>query len=272
MIRRASVITDCFCANAALRQSLAWSTLAKTDQPTITPIHGDVDGSGMLVDALVETRGEKWVVFCQSAPRDRSKGDGSNGAKFGYFWKDQTLVLASLDGFMLSLSSRVGLMTSEMAIYSLDIPEVLGFAVAERLLSGEASASICRSQFRSLKFAPRAVRWILDGVKIPSSPFPFSQIPEFGIRVWFVDNFGNCKTSLRVSDVEFREGKILHTSLGDFPCFRDLRSVPAGQHAAIVGSSGLEGDEFIELVVQGVGSGSAAKRFGLSVGAIFELK
>lgn len=273
MVRRAYVITDCCDANAILRQAAAWPLLAKTDQPTTVQINGAIEGSGMLVDALVEVRGSKAVIFCQSAPRDFSCVTGGNGTNFGYFWHQKTLVLVSLGGPMLSQVIATGLLPKDAEVWQLSIPEVLAEAVRQKKLEAAEAEVIRRTQFRSLKFAPRVAGWIIEGVAIPKSRFDLSSVSKLGNRVWWVDNFGNCKTSVRLSDVpRFAEGVVVEVSFGkpvvhELVCYHDLRSVPVGQAALVVGSSGLEGDEFLELVVQGVHSGSAAKEFGLVVGS-----
>lgn len=270
--RHVVVITDCQCANAALRQSMAWVNFAGTDQPNNPfAITGDIDGAGMLVDALVESRGLPWVIFCQSAPRDYESQKKRNGSPFGYFWYRETLVIASLDGYMLSLAKRLGFITSAADVREMNIAEVLASRVTEGELTENEASMILRSQFRSLKFAPRAAGWILAGAKIPTRRLDFCRIPDFGNRVWWIDNFGNCKTSIRRSDVGYKEQNTLRTTIGELPCIYDLRSVPEGQQAATIGSSGPEGDEFIEFVVQGKNCGSAAKRFGLKVGSEFKV-
>lgn len=277
MVRRAYVITDCADDDAIIRQTAAWPVHANTDQPTVVSISNDLEGSGMLVDFLVEVRGSKSVVFCQSAPRDESVKNGGNGTKFGYFWHQRTLVIVSLDGYMLSQVINTGLLSQENSVWQMDIPEVLEWAIANKGLTEETASVIRRSQFRSLKFAPRAAGWIIGSAEFPKSRFDLSRVPAIGKRIWLVDNFGNCKTSLRISDVpQFAEGKVLEVSFGkpvyhELACYHDLRSVPSGQAAITVGSSGLEGDEFLEIVVQGVNSGSAAKEFGLSVGTIINI-
>lgn len=272
MSRHAVLITDCHCANAALRQDMAWVNFAGTDnpgQPRI--ITGDIDGSGMLVDALVESRGLRWIILCQSSPRDKEAKRKRNGSPFGYFWYKQTLAIVSLDGHMLSLPKQLGFITDLTDVRKIDIPK----ALASRVKSGELTKNIAnvikRSQFRSLKFAPRAAGWLCGHEYVPFTSFSLSEIPDFGTRVWWVDNFGNCKTSVRVSEVSYEEGRTLRTNIGSFACISDLGDVPEGQPAAVVGSSGLEDDEFIELVVQGVGSGGAAKRYGLEVGSEFQV-
>ena len=278
MVRRAIVITDCSDENARLRQALAWPLFAKTDQPTVVSINNDLEGSGQLVDALVEARGSKVVVFCQSAPRDSSATDGNNGTKFGYFWLKQTLVIVSLDGYMLSQVISTGLLKPETDVWQFSIPEVLAYIVGQKLLEQHEADVIVRTQFRSLKFAPRAAGWILQNIELPKTRFDLGRVLEISQRIWLVDNFGNCKTSLRLSNLPlFAEGRILEVSFGktvrhELTCYRDLRSVPQGQAALTVGSSGLEGDEFLELVVQGVHSGSAAQEFGLAVGSTINIK
>ena len=80
----------------------------------------------------------------------------------------------------------------------------------------------------------------------------------------YKDCFGNCKTSLLPKDVGFAEGKALETKFGSLPCIRRLADVPDNEAAIIIGSSGCGDKRLLELVIQG---DSAAKRFGISIGA-----
>lgn len=272
MTRKSVVITDCHCANAVLRQFMVWQNFAGTAPPAVISITGDIDGAGMLVDALVEARREPWVIFCQSSPRDTSSADSDNGSPFAYFWYENTLVIASVAGRMLSLAKELGFIDRGSSVQVMDVSEVVDHMVYElKMFDGVEGRQIKHSQFRSLKFAPQAVGWILGNIKFPTTELPLAKIPDFGKRIWWIDNFGNCKTSLRDNHVHWFEGRILRTSLGDFPCIKELRAVPEGESAAVMGSSGIEGQEFIELVVQGVRSGSAAKKYELRIGSEFEV-
>jgi S-adenosylmethionine hydrolase len=83
------------------------------------------------------------------------------------------------------------------------------------------------------------------------------------LAVWYIDNFGNCKTTAWAEDIKHKAGTILKTQWGKFMCYDRLKDVPNGESGVIVGSSGYREHRFIEIVVQGK---SAAAELGIKIG------
>jgi S-adenosylmethionine hydrolase len=119
--------------------------------------------------------------------------------------------------------------------------------------------------FRSFEFIPRAAKWLTDGLQLPYKPYAISNTPDAPASIWFVDNFGNCKTTLRAEDVAFETGKQITTTVGPLTCYNRLKDVPDHQPALIIGSSGYNEDRFLELVIQGK---NAAKQYNLTSGSL----
>ncbi len=110
---------------------------------------------------------------------------------------------------------------------------------------------------------PRLAKWLIDGEDIPYKDYPISNVIKVPKAVWYVDNFGNCKTTILPTDINHKDGRIIKTTVGDIICYDHLKDVPNGESGLIIGSSGLGDKRFIELVVQGV---SAAAYFNLKSG------
>jgi len=134
---------------------------------------------------------------------------------------------------------------------------------------------IADSQFRSYDFLPRI------GVYMAQNPtwrpnrrvvtkLPIEKIPDAPRTIWWIDNFGNFKTTLLLEDVDLT-GKAcdesIKTKFGTLPYFPRLKDVPDKETAVITGSSGLGEKRFLEIVVQDV-NGSAKNKFDASVGDI----
>ena len=127
-----------------------------------------------------------------------------------------------------------------------------------------------RGQFRSFNFLPYAALDILTkSLFLPDSYFiiPEAVIPDPPEAIWYIDCFGNAKTTLLPEDVDFSDGgKVaMMRGVNTFPCYQRLADVPDQQAALVVGSSGIGNKRFLEIVVQG---GSAAEYFGLEVGQV----
>ena len=145
-----------------------------------------------------------------------------------------------------------------------DVPTVVDKMIQEGKLDVSLRDTIAKSQFRSFDYMPRLARWIKDGVEIPHEKYDFSQIEDMPKTIWWVDNFGNCKTTLIAEDVDFQPGKEIEMKFGKMKCFTQLRDVPVGEAGLTIGSSGLGNKRFLEIVVQGK---SAAEHFNLQAGS-----
>lgn len=257
-----TIINDCRDGNAFGRQATRAMALFNAPVTTIGIDQDEFEASGNLVDMLDASEGEEGVILVNVAPRHGRGKKWPNGTPFGYFTVGKTLIVASVDGLTLSLVKKLGIL-KEFNLF--DIPTVTEAMVASGDLSDSQRAHIINTQFRSYDFVPRVAAWLKEGKDVPSEAYPLENIPDAPKAVWFIDNFGNCKTSIGPSDVDFEPGKVVKTLIGDLTCYNRLKDVPNGEPGLIIGSSGYGQFRFLEVVLQGQ---SAAKHFNLSVGTI----
>lgn len=245
-----TIINDCKDANAAGRQVTRVASLLNCASSLIG-VQNDLEAAGNLVDALDAGEGGRGVILVNVAPRNgpsTSSGQGKkweNGTPFGYFWYKDTLVVSSVDGLTLSLAKKI--------------------AIIQNFRVLETPKEYAKNQFRSFDFLPRAASVLLGKEELAEAEFNIEEIPEPPKAVWWVDNFGNCKTTLFPEDISFEAGKVMETKVGKLQCFESLKDVPDGQCALTIGSSGLEDKRFLEIVKQG---GSASKDLEISVGDV----
>lgn len=260
-----TVVTDCSDANAAMRQKSRLATLFPGAHITVCGAQEDAAIALNVVDAVdailgSPTREAQGIVIANGAPRN---GAQPNGSRFG--WCDlrhegrRVLLITTVDGSALSLLLRIADLN----------PQV--FATATAVSAIGLSSRLLRPQFRSYEIVP-AVAWHLArGGDLPSHSLEHS-IPWLPYsQVAWVDNFGNCKTTIMARDVPWMQpGKEVGVTINAsdriaFTCYDTLTDAPVGELAIVVGSSGL-GDRdtrFLELVIK---MGSCAERLGLRVG------
>lgn len=242
-----TVINDCRDSNAFGRQLTRVAALFNC--PVISvPVTNELEAAGNLVDMLDAAEETGGVFLVNVAPRHGKAKQWPNGTPFGYFRLGNHIVVTTIDGYTLSLVKKLGMVPS---IELLDIPTVLDSLVTQQVVTPALREHIVHTQFRSFEFAPRLARWLLDGHTIPSTSYPLSNVADVAEGIWYVDNFGNCKTTLLPQDVHFTPGKTIDTPLGTFPCYSRLKDVPHDVLAMIVGSSGYKEDRFLEIVYQG---------------------
>jgi hypothetical protein len=252
-----TIINDCRDANAAGRQ-IARATALLNGPVSFIGITSDLTAAGNLIDTLDALEENPGVILVNVAPRNGAAKKWENGTPFGYFWYKNILVLSSIDGFTLSLIKKFGL-TEFINVF--DIPEVLNYLVANNVLPKELETYITNTQFRSYEFLPRAAAFLIQGQKLPTTQLSIKEIPDAPPAVWWIDNFGNGKTTLLLEDIENQT--ILNTKFGPLNYFARLKDVPDKTAAVITGSSGLGEKRFLEIVVQGE---NAEKQFNLVIG------
>lgn len=224
-------------------------------------VQDDLEAAGTLVDILDAAQKLPGVVLANVAPRNGSGKKWENGTPFGYFYFGETLVISSISGLTLGLVKKLGIVEK---IQTMDIPTVAEAMVNEGALPQELAERMKSTQFRSFDFLPYVAKWILkEGRVLPSEELPIDA--EVSVRVWYVDVFGNVKTTLLPQEVSFEVGKKVTTAFAELSCFTALKDVPDGEAALIIGSSGIEEKRFLEIVVQGK---SAAEHFGVTVGSL----
>jgi len=269
-----TIINDSRDGNAFGRQQTRASALFGCGVATVG-VRDDLEASGNLVDALDAGEGHEGVVLVNVAPRQtngKKLGRGSvgffgaevakkeNGSPFGYFYYDKTLVVGSVDGITLSLVKKLGIADR---INVLDIA-AMGTALIEKgIISDDVARRMAATQFRSYEFLPRVAHWIAGGQPVVSVEQSLDT-PDAPKAVWWIDSFGNAKTTLLPEDVSFAEGKNAETLFGSLGCFTSLKDVPDEVAGLVIGSSGIGDKRFLEIVVQGE---SASERFHLVSGS-----
>lgn len=254
-----TIINDCRDANAFGRQVTRAAALFGCQVHAVA-VSGDLEAAGNLVDALDAAEGRRGVILANVAPRHGAAKRWPNGTPFGWFRYGDTFVAASIDGLTLSLAKKLGLVD---AVEVFDIPEVMAAAAGHRLISKETAEYVVSTQFRSLEFLPRAAHWLSQGYVLPTSRYAVADLAEPPDAVWWVDNFGNCKTTILPEDLDAFRDEDAMAGLASLPHYDHLKDVPDGEAAFVTGSSGHGDSRFIEVVIQG---GNASQRFGLRSG------
>jgi len=254
-----TIINDCRDANAAGRQvTRAISLLG--GQATFIGVSNDLEASGNLVDAIDAIEDQEGVILVNVAPRNGQAKKWGNGTPFGYFWYKKILIIASIDGLTLSLAKKLNLVSS---INVLDIPIALDVLVKNAGISIKSQKYITNSQFRSYDFLSRIAAYLLRQKNIQSTQLNFSEVLDAPPAIWWIDNFGNCKTTVLLKDITRKTNNRIITKVGELPYFPQLKDIPDKCKALTTGSSGIGDKHFLEIVIQG---GSAAKYFNLSSG------
>lgn len=254
----ATIISDCQDPNAVGRQLTRVAALFGSDvtRIVVVGVQDEMAAAGNLVDMLDAADGAEGSILVNVAPRDGIKAGMErwlNGAPFVCFSVGNTMVISSVHGGTLSLVKKLGIVQT---VGGFDIPTVMEWAVEQGLLTVGVADKIIGSQFRSFEFLPRVALWLHQGMNIPMQVTDISDVTgEPPIVVWWVDCFGNCKTTLLYEDL----GKIRESdddAIKDLPFYPHLSDVPNGTLAWIIGSSGFGEYRFLEIVL---GGGNAAK-------------
>ena len=257
---KAIIITDCKDQNVTGRQIIRYGTLLRSEVHLVG-VESDLEAAGNLIDCLDSFGEGKGTIIVNVAPRNYSGKKWKNGSPFCYFNYRNVLVISTIDGLTLSLVKKLGFVKS---VELLNAKIVLDSAVSAKWMKRRQAYSVLNTQFRSFEFVPLVAKWLSEGKKLPSRAHDFSEIPETNAVVWFVDNFGNCKTTLTEEDIKIDNDKVVKTSRGVLVYHKHLRNVPDGEPAITYGSSGLNDQRFLEIVV---GGGNAAETLNLEVGS-----
>lgn len=254
-----SIINDCRDGNAMNRQAVRAASLFSAPITTVG-VSTDIEAAGNIIDALDAAGNEKGIILANVAPRHGKAKKWPNGTPFGYFQYKNMTVFATVDGLTLSLAKKYGIADT---VHVFDIPTVMASLVQDGEISQALANQIIDTQFRSFEFLPRVAKWHADGKNLPTEALSTSELFSAPHAVWWVDNFGNCKTTVWSNEIDYREGGSMQTKFGEIKCYYRLKDVPNDEPGLIVGSSGLDDRRFVELVVQGK---SAADRFGIQAG------
>ena len=265
------IISDCHCDNAVGRQEARVASLCDVTSSFVR-VGNDIEAAGNIIDVLDAFGGKAGVVVANIAPRSKEswwlKGSAGkferryNGTPFCYFWIGNKLVVSTVDGCTLSMVKKMKLV-EEVNVTSIE--KTVEVMRSEGLITSEQEKYISKTQFRSFDYVPRLVQMLLGGLEPVSEKVSINEMPEVPKGVWWVDNFGNCKTTLidadRGSIVDSEKVKWSELKYYDY-----LKDVPEGEMAYIMGSSGLGSVRFVEIVRQG---GNAAMELGLKTGDVF---
>lgn len=262
-----TLITDCSDQATMGRSLTRISTLFDSN---ITPVGVDkngklspssfVEAAFNLVDILDASGGEKGVVLVNVAPRSGLAKKWKNGTPFGYFYYNNTLVCSSIDGGVLSLVKKLGVV-DKLEIW--DIPEVMEYIKSENILESDKADYIKETQFRSFEFLPRVARWTWDKVDVPTKEYIIDDV-KIDNEAAVIDNFGNIKSTILPEEIQFKPGNMVELAIGrTIKCYKRLKDVPNNELALVIGSSGISENRFLELVVQGA---SAHKETGIHIG------
>ncbi len=262
-----TVINDCKSENDIARQETRLMSLFKEPISFVGvssdfSVNATLEAAGNLVDVLDAIEDRKGVILLNVAPRGEQKKDGHNGTSFGYFYYRNSLVVSTVRGNSLSIIKKLGLIDY---INLVSVDEVVAFARSVGLLSEEQAAYIPTSQFRSFDFTPRLAYWLHLGIDIPYKKMDLSIVEDINHCVWYVDAFGNCKTTILPNEISMKFGDKIKTNVGSFTYYPRLKDLPKGETALYVGSSGIGSTRFIEIATQ-MKPGSAAKTLGITVG------
>ena len=261
-----TIINDCRDENAKGRQVTRAISLFKCPVSFIR-VENDLEAAGNLIDTLDALEENAGVVLVNVAPRNGSGKKWPNGSPFGYFWYKKILVVSSVDGLTLSLIKKFKLCKK---IIVLDTRKTLEKFAKEKVIPEELVDYIAKSQFRSYDFLPRVGTYLAKGKKLAGEKLSIEGIPNAPKAIWWIDNFGNFKTTLLSEDLNpplsrFNLDNGIETKFGKLPYYNRLKEVPDRKVAIITGSSGLGEKRFLEIVVQDV-NGSARNKFNASVG------
>lgn len=252
-----TTITDCKDSNAFGRQSTRIHSLFNIT-PVEVAIDNDIEAAGNLIDALDALQDEEGIIIVNVAPRQGVSKKWKNGTPFCYFYFQNKLIISSIQGYVLSLVKKFGL-TSDVNL--LDTETVATELRDYNLISKEHAEYIERTQFRSFDYLPFVAKCISTEKILSSTKLNINEISNISDSIWWVDNFGNCKTTLTIKDLN--SDQIINTKYGEFKFYSSLKDVPNNQIGVIEGSSGLSNNKFLELVIQGK---SFSKKYNVKPG------
>ncbi|OGH73351.1 MAG: hypothetical protein A3C90_03135 [Candidatus Magasanikbacteria bacterium RIFCSPHIGHO2_02_FULL_51_14] len=259
-----TIINDCRDDDARVRQeNRVAALLPDTRHISFCGVGSTLEAAGCLVDALDALLGAEAIVLVNVAPRNGEARQWANGSPFGWTRVGRTLILGTVQGYTFSLLQKVLGEPLIINVFEFDA------AVDALGLDPATAARVKTTQFRSYEFLPRVAAALVAGKEIPTAPF--DDVPDPPDGIWFVDGFGNLKTTLLENHPSFCADNLAHVSVSgdvetggtvecDAICYHRLKDVPDGKLGIVVGSSGLGDRRFLELVVQG---GSAARRFDI---------
>lgn len=249
--------TDCKDQNALTRLEARLAVLFDESTIHAVGINTDREASGCILDTLdaLRIKNKPAIIIGNLAPR--SDKHYKNGAPFYIGYVGKIILIATRTCF--DLLSKYKLIET---IYETDVE-----TVCKKFLPQKEAHRIANSQFRSFEYVPLLARWVYEKKKVPSVKHKLTTVLEN--QIWWVDNFGNCKTTitrdeLKKSIVNTSVTLTIHNKKIKLPFYEKLADVPKGNLGIIIGSSGYGESRFAEIVKQG---GSASTELKLVSGA-----
>lgn len=239
-----TIINDCKDDNARSRQESRVASLTGTT-PSFIGVDSDIEAGMQLIDVLDATEGREGFILVNVAPRGGHTKKWENGTPFAYFKYKETLIISSIDGFVLS---GIKQFTDTTTLKLLDTHSSSFVMQKAEFIDDIAAEHIPQSQFRSFDFTPRVGVFLMQGNELPNEPYPIENIPTLPPAIWHIDNFGNCKTTLTPETIASNE--VLETRFGVYQYIPQLRNLPDNTSALIRGSSGLGKIRLLEFVTQ----------------------
>jgi len=141
--------------------------------------------------------------------------------------------------------------------------EVAGELVTREFITKDLASNMSSTQFRSFMFAPYVAAALYENVPFPYEEIGLDDVADPPAAVWWIDNFGNVKTTLTPRSFQEKEDTHIESTVGVLPFYERLRDVPEGETALVIGSSGLGNTRFVEIVAKG---GHAAEQHNFSIG------
>ena len=258
MLLRIIILTDCCDANARVRQELRYAALFPNAQISILEAKSPIEVSGNIVDALDAARinPDLKIIFVGNiAPRSDKKH--KNGAPFCYSrLSNNILVVGTAPTFVLLKKFKFA-----KTVFETDVQAVCEYFRSD-IEKTDSVERITHTQFRSLEYVPRLVRWLWSKRNVPSTLIEIDE-DEFDGKIWLSDIFKNLKivsTSAHIEKVKTEEQIVINGEVYKF--YLRLADVPKDEIGIIIGSSGYRnGEDFrwLELAKQGGEAGTALK-------------
>mmetsp|Transcript_18891 Transcript_18891/g.38478 ORF Transcript_18891/g.38478 Transcript_18891/m.38478 type:complete len:376 (-) Transcript_18891:241-1368(-) len=256
-------ITDCKDENGKGRLKARLSTLFPGNSIQFVGVSSDYEAAINLVDIVDAYEGRPGIILANVARREgeKRKTKWANGPPFGWLKVDQIDIFTTIDGYIVSLLQQMKGFQFAISLY--DIPST----VPHMGLSVERQHHVINTQFRSFDYLPLLAAQLVGGKELPVSG-TMKDVPWMPLALCWVDSFGNIKTNALPEQVAFQSGKEVVVKVAKqrqfvLPCYTRLKDIPDDMVAMTIGSSGLGGHRFLEIVQQGK---SAAATLALQSG------
>lgn len=257
-----TIINDCNDPNESARQLTRANILFNCPANSLRlGVYSDIQSAGNLIDVLDASEGQKGIVIVNVAPRFGAAKRWSNGAPFGFFKYKETIVVMTINPEIQHLLWKLKI-TNE--IYVTEISEVIDILIEQGLVEMTRRQYLIDTQFRSFEYAPKLAKLVFDEITFPTKTIASEEVKNGDKgKVWFIDSFGNCKTTLLKEDLIIDEGGYVQTNWGKIKYHEKLKDVQNEDLGIYVGSSGIGLNRFVEITIQG---GNASAGIGINVG------